>query len=381
MKIILLFISFKEFCTFIDDTFTANFFYTFLKFLVIPMLLLVSIYLILAIILTRFFSDKVGEQKLHYEENINDFLTDLIFSNYSVTETKEKIVQFKKTMQYKHKWCRYSILDKLIHIKENLKEVNQNLILLIYKDFGLHNYSRNLINKRKWYFKSLGFYHYQSLDYKIKKSHIRPYLSSKNRYLKSNALIALIALSDEKFDILENYDKKISVADELKILDLIYQKKSTIPETINNWLDSKNASVVILAIKLIVRYRESICLPKITYLLKHPDDSVRKEIIVAIRELFIMDANEILRKQYAIENNFNNKKAIIKTLAIIGDAESEQFVSELIHLEKNIELKFQIIACVNKLNQNFFNNFKSNKTLEQNEIERIILHVQNPYLS
>lgn len=381
MKLTILLFTFKEFCNYVDVTFTSHFFYMFLKYVAIPFLIIVALYFIISLILSRFFLDKLTDQKADLEESINNFLTDLIFSNYPFEETKAKIEAFKKTEVFQHKWCKYLVLNKLIHIKQNIKEVNQNLILTIYKQFGLNIYSQKLINRRKWYYKSLGFYHYQSLDYKIKKSHIKPYLNSKNRYLKSNALIALIALSDEKFDILKNYDKKLSSADELKILDLIYQKKSSIPETINDWLDSDNASVVILAIKLIIRYRESIHLPKITYLLLHPNISVRKEVIFAVRELFIVDANYILRNHYNKEPDYRNKITTLKTLGVIGDEESKNFVSKLLEIEKDIEIKFQMIHCINKIDSHYFENFQTENEQENIILQKIVLHVNNPYLN
>jgi hypothetical protein len=71
----------------------------------------------------------------------------------------------------------------------------------------------------------LGIYHYQILEYKIKTGYIRPYVNNhKNKYLNSNALIAMIILSDEKFSLIANYKRKISKVDELKILDIIYKR-------------------------------------------------------------------------------------------------------------------------------------------------------------
>jgi hypothetical protein len=46
---------------------------------------------------------------------------------------------------------------------------------------------------------------------------------------------------------------KISTADQLKILDLIYQK-ADLPTKISKWLYNENNSIVLLAIKLMIRY-------------------------------------------------------------------------------------------------------------------------------
>lgn len=253
--------------------------------------------------------------------------------------------------------------------------------MTIYRQFGLNKYSKKLIKRNQWYFKSIGFFHYQSLDYKIKKGVIKPYLNSKNKYLKSNALIALIALSDEKFEILNDYQEKISSADELKILDLIYQKKVAIPDTIDNWLLNKNSSVIILAIKLIIRYRENITLDRLNYLLSFPDKYVRKETIKAIRELVIFEANDILMNHYDKELDPRNKISILKTFEIIGNEKTKEFAMQLLPEEKNNEIKFHLISCINKIDKFFFENFKLNDSYEQKVIHQIIAHVNNPYLN
>lgn len=366
----------------VDITFTAQFFHDFLKYIAIPILLIVIAYFVIKLLLNRYNDDKTTLKKAAIEQELDFFLTDLIFSSYTFDEIKTKIETFKKGDIFKNKWCKYLILNKLIHIKQNVREVNQNIILIIYKHFGLNKYSKKLLLRRKWYFKSLGIYHYQSLDYKIKKSQVKQYLNSSNKYLKSNALIAMIALSDEKFEILNNYKEKIPSADELKILDLIYHKKTEIPETINTWLTSNNNSVVILAIKLYIRYRETLSIPKITYLLKSTDKNVRKETILAIRELVIFDANQTLMEHFEKESDLRNKISIMKTLGIIGNDTVKDFAINLLKQEHSIDLKFEIINCIHKLDSEFFEKeFKKESRTDHDLIDKIVLHLNTPILN
>lgn len=365
----------------INTTFTASFFYATLKFIIIPFLIVVVIYFAILIVFNRYKSDKNDSLKTEIGAKLDIFLTELLFSNYTNEEITQRVNQFKNTDIYKSKWSNYVILNKLIHITQNVKDIDKNLILSIYRQFGLNKHSKKLIKRPQWYFKSLGFFHYQSLDYKIKKGVIKPYLNSKNKYLKSNALIALIALSDEKFEILNDYSEKISSADELKILDLIYQKKVAIPETIDNWLLNKNSSVIILAIKLIIRYRENITLDRLGYLLTFPDKHVRKETIKAIRELVIFEANDTLMNHYDKELDPRNKISILKTFEVIGNEKTKEFIMQLLLEEKNNEIKFHLIKCINKIDKYFFDNLKLNDSYEQKVIHQIISHVNNPYLN
>ena len=358
--------------------------YTFndyLIFLVIPILFLFLISVLFTLLIERNLLDNEALQKTKFEEEIIDFLMGLIFLDSKNSIIKEKIVQFRKTNVYKKKWCEQFVLNQLIHIKENIKDLNSELIIFIYKEFDLHLYSEKLIKQSKWHSKSLGFYHYKALDYKSKIATIKPFLNSKNKYLKSNALITIISLSNEKFDVLNNYPDKISAADEIKILDLIYEKESVIPTTVFDWLHNKNNSIVILAIKLIIRYRVSISLLQIQDLLNNDDAIIRNTVIVAIKELFIVEANDMLVRQYYTETNIQNKIGILKTLGINGDEKTLNFVSKLIKIEKKLDVKFEIISCINKIDFSYFDNYTFKDHNETKMLNKIILHVKNPYLN
>ena len=296
---------------------------------------------------------------------------------------KERINEFKKKYKLNSNLRKY-ILNKIIHIKENLNETNEHTILLIYKYFGFDEISNRLIKSNNWYSKSEALYHYQNIGYKIKTGHVKQFLDSKNAGLRSNAIIALISLSDEKFDVLDNYKYNISKADEVKILDIIYRKKSTVPKNINNWLKSKNDSIVIIAIKLIVRfrYKHDISLEQISNLLNSENYQVRKEAILAIRELVMFEANEVLMTHFKTETNLRNKISIIKTLNVIGTTENIAFLSTLLKEDENLELdlKLEIVNFINKTNASYFENFKYEEETRNIELQKMIAHSNCPYL-
>ncbi|MBF2709878.1 hypothetical protein [Flavobacterium soyangense] len=220
------------------------------------------------------------------------------------------------------------------------------------------------------------------MEYKIKTGYIRPYVNNhKNKFLNSNALIAMIILSDEKFELLANYQKKISQADEIKILDIIYNKKSSLPKKIEDWIDSTNNSIVKLGIKLMVRYREQLTNTQISFLLNNPDEMVRKETLLAIRYLYITESNFILINHYLKENNKRNKISLLKTFGVIGNHETINFLSPFLLKEKDLEIKFEMVNAINSIDRTFFKNFKIENKIENDIINRILLHVTNPYLN
>lgn len=367
---------------FIEETFTASFFYNTFKYFLIPLLVYLILHFIIILLFNRYKVDQIDEKKLKIDEEINLFLTEILYANYTIAQIKQRVKAYKKHPHFKNQWFKNLLLQKLIHIKYNVAEVDKNIILIIYKEFDLHHFSKKLIQKKKWYYKSLGFYHYQSLDYKIKKSYIKPHLNSNNKYLRSNALIALIALSDEKFNILNQYKEKIPKADELKILDLIYHKNSTLPSNVNEWLKSTNTSIVILAIKLIVRYRASLDNKTINYLLSNTDYEVRKETIIAIRDLVIFNAGQPLVNAYYREKEIRIKVSILKTLALIGNDYIKNFALKLLSKEQDVDLLFELVHCIIKIDPNYFQSKHIKTKMEDSDmIQRMILHINCPYLN
>lgn len=357
--------------------------YNFLLYFFIPLIVFFVILIIFSLLYVRYSEDKNLGFRENIENETNTFLTELIFSGYTAPQIKNKIDEFKLKNKL-NKNLRKFILNKIIHIKENLNETNEHTMLLIYKYFGFDEISNKLIRNRNWHSKSEALHHYQNIGYKIKTGHIKKLLNSKNKALRSNAITALISLSDEKFDVLDNYKYNISKSDEIKILDIIYRKKSNVPKNINKWLNSKNDSIVIIAIKLIVRFRhkQDISLEKISYLLKSENNLVRKEVILAIRELVMFEANEILIEHFKVETNIRNKISVIKTLNVIGTSENITFLSSLLNEHENLELdlKLEIVNFINKTDASFFNNFKFNNKEKNTELQKMIAHSNCPYL-
>lgn len=365
-----------------NSIFTNQITFNLLKYFAVPFLCFIIILLTFILIIHRYGFEKKLILKKELDIKTDIFLTELIFSNYSIEDIYEKIRIYKEDVLFKKKWYKGLILNKIISIKQNINGINPNLILIIYKSFGFHHYSKKLILNKRWKNKLLGIYHYQILEYKIKTGYIRPYVNNhKNKFLNSNALIAMIILSDEKFELLANYQKKISQADEIKILDIIYNKKSPFPKKIEEWIASNNSSIVRLAIKIMVRYRESLSTTQISSLLNNPDPIVRKETTQAIRYLYIVEANSILINHYLKEDNKRNKISILKTFGVIGDQETIDFLSPFLLEEKDLEIKFEIVSAINSIDRTYFKDFESKNEIENDIINRIYLHVTNPYLN
>jgi len=335
----------------------------------------------LVVLIRRYALDKIDLRKSNLENRVNSFLTDIIFSDYSAEEITIKIDNFKNEVVSEKEMLLKLVLEKLLHIKQNVQQMNQEKFILIYEVFGFNAYSEKLIKSRDWQKKSEGFLHYQILDYKLKKELISPYLKSKNAQLRSNALVAMISLSDKNLDVLDNEEINISRAEELKILDILYQKEIEIPTNIGKWLNSKNDSIVIIALKFIIRYKYLLTENQLAALLNSTNYNIRKETIITIKELQINHANDLLIKHYQQETSLRNKILILKTFQKIGNANTKNYTLSLLSNENNLDLKFEIVNCIFQIDQNFFSHFIAKDKQEEDLINRMLLHHKSPYLA
>jgi hypothetical protein len=138
---------------------------------------------------------------------------------------------------------------------------------------------------------------------------------------------------------------------------------------------------VILAIKLMVRNREALTVEQISFLLNNDSLEVRKETLLAISLLYIIEAEELLRDYYSTTTNQKNKIFCLKTFAVIGDVTTKDFLCDFLHEESQLDLKFQLVKTINKIDKLYFDSHRSNSKAEKDIIDSILLHVNNPYLN
>lgn len=364
-----------------DYVFQPHHIFIFLIFVFIPLIIFFSLTIISTLVYNRYQEDKFIKITSEIEEQINSFLITTIFTETDNDSLKKEIKKFSEEYIKKDKKIQKHVFEKLIHIKENINDIYEHKIILIYKYFKFDKLTNKLIKKNNWQDKSEAFFHYQSLDYKIKKGHVKKYLNSKNPKLKSNAIIAYISLSDEKFSYLDNFEYPISKADELKILNIIYKKKSSIPKNIDKWLENKNVSIVAIAIKLMIRYKHKLSVEQTRLLLLNENKKVRKEAIYATMQLFNFEANYVLLEHYYKETIHKNKIITLQALSEIGDEKALVSLKKAVENETNIELKFALVHCIYNLDKKTFDTYNYHSKIEEETIHKMLLHIKNPYLN
>lgn len=345
----------------------------FLQYYMVPMLFLLLFFLAFLLIYNRLKYAYISYKKRVYNPKITEKLTELTFMGLQGEALKNEVNHIKAEFPYQKKWFKKLLLSSIIDLSLNLKGDLIYQVRDIYMAFGLHKYSLKLIKSPFWYTKCTGIYHFQALNFVHGQKYIKPYISSKNEVLRSNAFIAHLYLTTEPFDFLVDYPYSISAVNEYKVIDVFYMKKEPIPKNIEKWLDAKNSSVVILGLKVMVFYNDTASSEKIIELLTHNEQRVRQEAILSIRELFVVDAEETLLQRFDLEKK-QLKIEILQSLAAVGGELTVSFI--LKSLERNDldkDLKIELLKCLKSIDPDYFNT----RFLMDMEIDRMKAHINS----
>lgn len=128
------------------------------------------------------------------------------------------------------------------------------------------------------------------------------------------------------------------------------KKKIDIPENIDQWIDTENNSFTKLGLKIMVFYNYRKQAKVIIALIHNEDESLKKEAITAIRELFLIEAKKdliVLFEKASLEVQLE----ILQTLLVIGDESIIPFLENIIREATNKDVKLKAVQCLNEIDK------------------------------
>ncbi|MWB94723.1 hypothetical protein GON26_10135 [Flavobacterium sp. GA093] len=346
-------------------------FIMYLKYYVIPFLLISTIFFTFLLLLKRIRHQYYLVYKNSIARKADSFLTEITLSKLDNVTLIQKVSEFKEAIPIHKSWCKEMLIDDMIRLKNNLKGKTAKTLNRIYKLLDLDHYSAGLIRDFRNYKKCQGFYHFQSLDYKPGISLIKKYLFHPNKIIRSNANIAYIILSKGDWQAVDTLPVKISILNTIKVMDIFHSKKIPMPENVVVWIASKNRTILKLAIMTMVFYNYRKNSAEIINLLHDEDISLKIDVIRAIRELFLEEAEAellILFEREPLEIQLE----ILKTLKIIGSPKTIAFLRNRIINEPTKDLKLKMVTCLNQLDRNTVNSLG----LLDQDTQKMIDHVR-----
>ena len=325
-------------------------FILYLKYYIIPTLLISTVLLTLILLFKRIYYEQKKPLRESITNKVEIFLTEMILSKPDKEILKKHLSEFRKKIPLHKSWCKEMVINDMIRFKQNLKGKSAEHVNYFYQVLKLNTYSAGLIRDFRNYNKCEGFYHYQALDYKEGMPLIKPYLKHSNIIIQSNANMAYISLSKNIMESFKEFPAKISFLNSIKIMDIFHEKKVPMPKNIDEWIATNNNSVTRLGLKTMVYYNYRNRSKEIIALLQKEDDVLKKEVLITVRELFLTEAKEDLISLFET-SSVEIKSEILESLRVIGDESIIPFLKYQIQLETNKDIKLKAVDCLNQFNK------------------------------
>ncbi len=317
-------------------------------------LMLAGILVIVMLLLqfNRLINEGIHKKKKITQRKIEQFLSALVFEDSPIKapENLKKIDDFRLEIPFDKTWCKELLIRNLIRLDGNFKGAVKDKVKDIYLHMGLYSYSLSLLESKTWYIKIKGIFQLQKMNCLSADKLLKKYTKSSHKHLRSAALIAYISLAQkEPLQVLDHYEEQISKIEELKIFQVIKSRKIQMPQNIENWLHSPNPSLVVLSLRLMGYYNHVPHLDTLRTLLYVQHIRIRKEAIILVRKLYLVDFEMDLVQIFEKEVD-SNRVQIMKALGVIGGDFSIDFFQVI--LKVNISKEFNMLAMLGIKNVN-----------------------------
>ena len=264
--------------------------------------------------------------------------------NYEYVELKVEIREFIKDP------INRSILKEiLLDLQRDLTGDARLRLFLLYKDFDLHLDAFAKLNSWRWEIVTKGIVELTQMQVEEAYLQIKKFINHKRSVIRRHAQIATVSLKNEGIgQFLDTTRYPISEWQQIKILEILRNKKDYIPPSFGVWLTSKNKDVVLFALRLIRYYNQTDANASVTELLKHRNEEVKQAAIECIKEFGIVDAIPTLMAAFK-KSKRDTRIFILDAIGAIGGEEHIPFLLEVHRKISNFNVKSKALSAINSI--------------------------------
>lgn len=275
--------------------------------------------------------------------------------------------------------ARQIAIDELTNCKKNFSGIVAENIVALYNQLGLRDDSLSKMkNKRRWEIQARGIQELYLMDQKNLLTKIYRETNSKNAFVRSEAQIAIIYMTGfNGLRFLDVISYPLTLWQQIKLLEQLrlFGKKEDLSDRIPNWLESKNETVVVFALRLAAEYQQLAVIDDIKGCLVHPSPAVRTR---AIKTLIVLadEKTAFILTGYFAKEGFENQAHILDSLLSFATDEQRPFLEKLLDAPDNIiKLKAAIVLAKNCTDG--LSIIEKRALTEPEPFERILRHVKS----
>lgn len=311
-------------------------------------ILVVMIALVVSAIYLYLFYKK---RNFFYTERIRKNLEPMI-SHIIMEETIDSLEMPKKMNRIlSTRVARQYAIDELIRCKKNFSGLVAEHVVGLYIQLGLKKDSlQKVADKRKWHVKAKGIQELYMMDQKEALVTIYRNTNSTNEFVRMEAQTGVIHLTGfPGLRFLDVVSYPLTEWQQLKLLEQLrlHPEKADISEKLPGWLQSKNETVVVFALKLADEYQFFGVRQHVVSCLVHASKSVRSQALKTLIRLEDESTPGILLGYFKKES-LVNQFLILDALRTLATEKEAAFLEKILDYENDtIKLKAAIVlaAC------------------------------------
>jgi hypothetical protein len=287
---------------------------------------------------------------LKWKADIDNILTSslIVFNSEDYQEDDiQRITADLQQLPMKKAIVRQLVINELIFLHKNFSGKVNTLIRDLYVSLKLEKHSKRKLKSWRWHKKAEGIEELSELGVESVANQLLKFVNSKNITLRMQAQSGYLQLSKTNpFVFLDYTNQTILHWHQINLMEVLNRRKDIPLPLFSKWFNSPNESIVIFCIRLMVRFHQMESVKELLKLIKHPSEQVRKEMIIAIGELILVDSERHLTIHFLNESQACRLE-IIKTVGKIASGEELDFLSRLIY-SPDFEIRFEAAKALKR---------------------------------
>lgn len=271
------------------------------------------------------------------------FFEDLLFKYIVATDPEEReAILIKFNEQISKKFRRKVLVSGLFGIMEQVSGEKEGLVKKIYRESGLEQLAiEDLKTTNKWDVIAGALVELMrfKIDSDETKNYAKRYINHEREEVRRKAHLYLISLFGFKgLFFLDELTERLSEWIQIQLLENLRKFDDREMENLHSWLQSKNDTVVLFALKLARIYKRSEVKDDLFELLDHENVNIRTYTITVLVNLFGNEAKERIRPKFNALS-LEEKICFLELLEKEATPEDVSLAKENLHNE-NTELHF-----------------------------------------
>ena len=333
-------------------------------------ILLIVFLLIVGVLYYSFYLFKKLIHLIKWSQEIDHKVSEaIVYGGEEVETTSDSFGRFSNNSSF-----RDLFLEKLVDSEKKFSGAAQNEISKLFQDYNLEKETLKKLNQKKPYLIAGGIQEVASMRVESAVPKIASFLNHPSPLVYQEAQYAMVSFKGfDGLQFLDSVSNKISEWQQLRLLISISHFPENCEETVNNWLQSKNDSVIIFTLRLLRKFQMLSFYSNVLELLEHPSEEVRIQAVQTLQSLENSSTVDHLTESYANQTP-EVQVEIIRALKSSKDQRCVDFLKKELINDPFPKLKILVAETLFSLgSQDYLRNL-AEKESSSEQLVQIIKH-------